>query len=276
VHEVDPEPDWGWVAEDTGWVPPVLDAGRPSLARIRDCLLAGKDNLAVDRAVVADLMAGVPDVDAAAQADRTFLVEAVHAMAGAGIGQFLHLWCGLPRDRNVHDVARSRDPDAVIGYVDSDPVVLAHLRALVGTDARIAVCDRDPRDPQQVLADPRLRAVLDLGAPVGVLLVDALSFLDHASAPAVVAGYARALPAGSRIAISVASQDDVAAAAIHTMHRVYAEAGAPIYPRTRAQVEQLFDGLRLLPPGLSDLYHSPTACTQAGIGVKDSPTTRAS
>jgi hypothetical protein len=268
-ERADPDPDWLWMADDPGWVPPVMEFGRPTAARVRDCLLHGKDHSAVDRAVVEDLVTGVPDAGAAAQAGRAFLMAAVQAMAGAGIRQFIDLRCGLPRDQNVHDVARARCPDAVIVYVDSDPVVIAHVRALIGTDDRIAVVDRDLRDPEQLLAHPRLHAVIDYTAPIGLLMVEVLPFIDRATAPAVVTRYVQALPPGSQVAISAACQDQVAAQAVLTVERVYAGMGAPVYLRSRAEVEQLFGGLRLNPPGLTDLYRTSTARILAGIATKD-------
>jgi hypothetical protein len=210
----------------------------------------------VDRAVVEDLGTGVPDARAAAQAERAFLIAAVHAMAGAGIRQFIDLRCGLPRDQNVHDAARARCPDAVIVYVDSDPVVIAHVRALTtGTDDRIAVVDRDFRDPEQVLAHPRLHAVIDTqprstahGRRVAVPRSRHRPGRCHPlrAGPACrqLGSDQRGLPGPGR------------GAGHHTVERLYAGMRAPVYLRSRAEIEQLFGGLRLTAPGLTDLYRT--------------------
>jgi hypothetical protein len=257
VHDTERDDDWAWVEEETrDWVPPVIDATRPSVARIYDYLIGGKDHFAVDRQAAATLEQVIPGAAEVARANRAFLVRTVQEMAAAGIDQFLDLGSGIPTSPNVHEVARAVRPKARAVYVDNDPVVLAHNRALLATDPRIVTVPHDLRDPAAVLADPRVRGVLDLDRPVGLLLIAVLHFVDLSLAPLIVSRYAQELPPGSRVAISAVCRDGMDPDAIRQAEEVYARSSAPVVSRTQVQIEQLFDGLRLLPPGVVDIYRS--------------------
>lgn len=269
-----PDQEWDWVDEDPEWVPPVVDRQQPTVARMRNHLLGGKDHQAVDRAAIDMLLAVVPDAMDAAEAARSFHLAAVRAMAEAGVRQFLDLRAGFPTSPDdpdapdVHDVARAVDAASAVVYVDSDAVVVAHLLALVGTDRRTAVRRLDLRDPHTLLADPVVSSVLDLSEPVGLLLGDALSFVDLGLAPILMHRYAGALAPGSRVALSALGLEGVVPPAVHALQTAYATAESGLHLRTRAQVEALLDGLQPVPPGVQDLYRSRTVHVLGAIAVK--------
>jgi hypothetical protein len=151
---------------------PVLDTGRPSPARVYDYSIGGKDHFEVDRAVVLAVNAHFPEGVDAARNNRLFLYRAVRFLArDAGIRQFLDLGSGLPTQNNVHQVAQQFQPDATVVYVDNDPTVLAHGRALLATDDRTTVLAADMREIDKILANPDARRLLDLSQPVAVLFL---------------------------------------------------------------------------------------------------------
>ena len=172
-------------------VSPGFDASTPNMARVYDCWLGGKDNYAADRAEARRLLRIYPPLRAMARENRAFLARAVTWAAEQGISQFLDLGAGLPAGQNTHQAARAVNPAAAVAYVDTDPVVLAHARALLATSDGVTAVAADLRDPAAVLADPGLRAVIDLARPVAVLLGAVLHFLDADAARQVTAGYAR-------------------------------------------------------------------------------------
>jgi hypothetical protein len=262
--------DWKWVDEDSAdWVPPPLDTTRASVARIYDYLLGGKDNFAVDRAAGDRLRGVFPDAEDGARANRAFLTRVVREMAEAGIDQFLDLGSGIPTAPNVHEVARAVRPDAAVVYVDNDPVVLAQARALATGDPRLAVVSADLREPMAVLADARVRKVLDPERPIGLLLVAVLHFVDPVVGPQIVARYVRDLAIGSRVAITAACRDGMSPQAVRDAEQIYAQASAPVTARTTAQVEELFEGLTLLPPLVRPVFRFPDGgSVLGGVAVR--------
>jgi len=148
--------EWAWVSGDDNWAPPSIDTSKPSVARMYDYFLGGKDHLAVDREAAEQFIQGFPDVPTAARANRAFLARSVLAMTEAGIEHFLDLGTGIPTVPNVHENAWAHQPGARIVYVDNDPVVLAHNRALLSGEARVVVSAHDLRDADAVLGDPRV------------------------------------------------------------------------------------------------------------------------
>jgi len=233
-----------------------------------DYYLGGKDNFAADREAAERALELVPQGREAAQANRAFLLDAVRAMARAGIRQFLDLGTGIPTEPNVHETARSIQPGAKVIYVDNDPVVLAHNRALLANEPGIVTVGHDLRDPMSVLDDPLVAQELDLSQPVGVLMIAVLHFVELTAAPRIVARYMAPLASGSRIAITATSSDGIDPAIRRRLEAVYANATAPIVYRTPAQVEELFDGLQILPPGVVDLCRFPSAHGLCGVAVK--------
>jgi len=260
--------DWSWIDQgDDEWVPPAVDYSKPSVARIYDYGLGGKDNYPVDREVAEKFMKVIPDTRDAARANRRFLTDVVAGMAQAGVRQFVDLGTGIPTSPNTHETARAVHPDARIVYVDNDPVVLAHNRALLSDDPGIVVLAHDLRQPASVLDDRRARALLDFDQPVGVLMIAVLHFVDVAIAPHIVARYLRGMPVGSRLAISVLSSHGIEPAVLRQAEAAYSAVAAHLAYRTKPEVEALFEELEMERP-VDDVYRSSTAAVLGGVGVK--------
>ncbi|MFC6879007.1 MULTISPECIES: SAM-dependent methyltransferase [Actinomadura] len=241
-----------------------LDSGRPNVARMYDYYLGGKDNFAADRAAVADVLRAAPEAAVLARANRAFLGRAVRWLAAHGVRQFLDLGTGLPTRENVHQVALEARPDARVVYVDHDPVVLVHARALLGSCERVRIVGADMREPGAILAAPEVAELLDLDEPVGVLFVSVLHFLTDAEDPAgVVGAFMDAVPSGSHLVISHATAE-VRPDAARQAAAVYDRASAPMVQRSGEQVEALFRGVRLLPPGVVPVTDWPLPRPSAG------------
>ena len=159
--------EWAWVDDDTDWVPPASDTGKPSVARMYDYFLGGKDHYAVDRAA-ADRVAAVlgPGLRDGVLENRAFVRRAVRWIAGQGIDQYLDLGVGLPAQGNVHEFAQDVVPGARVVYVDNDPIVLAHGRALLADDRTVQVFTGDLRRPEEILKNPITGQLIDLTRPV--------------------------------------------------------------------------------------------------------------
>jgi O-methyltransferase involved in polyketide biosynthesis len=225
-----------------------FDASTPNIARVYDYWLGGKDHFRADRAEAGRLLRLYPPLAAMARENRAFLARAVTWAAGQGIGQFLDLGAGLPTAQNTHQVARAVNPAARVAYVDTDPVVLAHARALLATGDGVTAVAADLRDPAAVLADPGLRAVIDPAEPAAVLLGAVLHFLDADAARQVTAGYAQAMTPGSCLIISVARYDDETLA-----KQLAAEYTAGQFVNhTPADIASFFAGLDMTGPGLAE------------------------
>jgi hypothetical protein len=233
---------------------PLLDVKIPSVARIYDYLLGGKDNFAADRDAGNQLMHALPRVVQACRDNRDFLQRAVRYLAAAGVRQFIDVGSGLPTAGNVHEVAQEVDPCARVAYVDYDPIVLAHARALLADSPQVAVIGGDLRKPGDILAHPSLVKLIDFREPVAVLLVAVLHFVTNDEHPhQAVREITAALPARGYLALSHVTADEVTADASAKAQQVYAGASAPGVPRTRAEITRFFDGLDLVPPGVTDV-----------------------
>ena len=225
-----------------------FDSGTPNMARVYDYWLGGKDHYAADRAEAGRLLEIYPPLRQMVRENRAFVAQAVTWAARQGIGQFLDLGAGLPASPAVHQTARTVLPSARVAYVDIDPVVLSHARALLATSDGVAAVAADLTDPAAVLADPQLRAVIDLREPVCVILAAVLHFLDADAARAVTTGYAHLIAPGSCLAISVACYDDEALG-----KRLSPEyTAATWHNHSRADVESFFAGLELVGPGVTE------------------------
>jgi len=227
---------------------PVLDTSRPNIARMYDYWLGGKDNYAADRHAAEELLRLIPESILACRHNRLFLQRAVQFLAAeAGIRQFIDIGTGLPTQNNVHEMA----PDARVVYVDYDPVVIAHANALLVKRATVRAIRGDLRQPQDILADPGLRGLIDLGEPVAILLVAVLHFVDDKEDPYRITDALKAAMApGSYLVISHVTADEIPAAVSQDAQRIYHGASAAVTPRSRAQVQQFFDGLDLVDPGV--------------------------
>jgi hypothetical protein len=185
-------------------VPPGIDVTRPSIARVYDAFLDGKDNFAADRAVVESALQIAPDSAAGAKSNRAFLRRVVRYLAAdAGITQFLDIGSGLPSAGNVHEVAREASPGVRVVYTDNDPVVAVHGRALLADAVTARVITADVRRPAEVLDDPGVRDFIDFSRPVGLLMFAILHHITDAEDPAAItARFRDALAPGSYLAIS--------------------------------------------------------------------------
>jgi hypothetical protein len=235
-------------------VPDGVDVTRPSIARIYDYLLYGKDNFAVDRAAAEQLMQSRLEPRRLSLANRGFLLRAVRFMAQHGITQYLDLGSGLPTMPSVHEVAREIIPDARVVYVDHDPIVVAHNDALLATRDGVITIRADVRDPDAVLAEGALAKCIDFDEPVAVLLLGVLHFISlDEDAPGIVARFRERMAPGSYLAVSLGTSDGADPEMLAEATSTYAEARMPFTLRSRDQIMALFEGFSLIEPGLVSL-----------------------
>ncbi|GGK76962.1 hypothetical protein GCM10012284_08650 [Mangrovihabitans endophyticus] len=223
-------------------------------ARRYNYWLGGKDNFAADRASGDELEAVFPAVRLGAITNRAFLRRATRFLAAeAGIRQFLDIGTGLPTADNTHEVAQAVAPDSRIVYVDNDPLVMVHARALLTSSAqgRTAYIEADLNDPETILADPQLREVLDFGQPVALMLIAVLHFVhgDGAAQP-LVRRLIDELPAGSFLAATHATSDFGTAEQRELYRRMVEERRSDVWTRGQDEFAALFDGLELVEPGV--------------------------
>src|ERR1700728_153086 len=222
----------------------------PSTARIYDYLLGGKDNYPADRAAATEIAQALPNVRTSFRWNRAFLGRAVRYLVNEpGIRQFIDVGTGLPTAGNVHEVAQEAAPGTRVVYVDNDPVVLAHGRHLLHGVPGTTIIEHDLRRTKDILDDPELRALIDFGAPVAVLLVAILHFIADADDPAaVVKNLLAPFPSGSYLVISHGTADAVPA--VHDAAAVYRQSTSSAHVRRRNQIERLINGLELVEPGI--------------------------
>ncbi|MGW0803783.1 SAM-dependent methyltransferase [Nonomuraea sp. NPDC002799] len=236
-----------------------IDTTKPSVSRVYDYMLGGKDNYEVDRQVAALALRVAPDAPEAALANREFLRRTVrHLAAEAGIRQFLDIGSGLPTQGNVHEIARSAAPGTRVVYVDHDPIVLVHGRALLAVDDTTAIVNADAREPEKIFDDPKTRALIDFAEPVGLLLFGLLHHLGDEEDPgAVLARLVAPLAPGSHVVISHFHNPGEALPEVSQQafaaEKIFNENLGTGRWRTRAEILAYFDGLDLLEPGLVPL-----------------------
>jgi S-adenosyl methyltransferase len=230
--------------------PPEIDATVPNSARIWNYWLGGKDNYPVDREVGDEYRAIYPEIVQVARASRQFLARAVLYLAGeAQVHQFLDIGTGLPTFNNTHDVAQRVAPGTRVVYVDNDPVVLAHARALLtSTKAVTAYVDADLHDPDEILA--AAGRTLDFTRPIGLMMLGILGHIgDDDEARSIVKRLLDALPSGSYLTICDGTNDLFEAGV--EAQRLYNESGAvPYRLRSAQQIADFFEGLELVEPGV--------------------------
>ena len=234
--------------------PPIdLRTDVPHPARVYDFMLGGKDNFAADRAVAEKGLKLNPHLRTTVRQNRAFLSRAVRYLAAeAGIRQFLDIGTGLPTSPSVHQTAQSITPDARVVYVDNDPIVLTHARALLtGTpQGRTEYIDADLHDVDRILDSPQFRATLDLDEPVGLLLIAVLHLLPDEDQPGtLVDRLLDALPVGSFLGLTHLTADfnpEVMEASAANLRN----SGVGMYLRSGAEIERFFAGLDLVEPGV--------------------------
>ena len=231
--------------------PAEIDTSVAHPARVYDYWLGGKDNFAADREAAERVLAVTPGLRFRVQANRAFLARAVRFLATeAGIRQFLDIGTGIPTANNTHEVAQAAAPTSRIVYVDNDPIVLAHARALLTStpEGATAYLEADLRDPGPILAEAA--RTLDFEQPVALMLIGVLHLVQDSEDPyGLVARYLDALQPGSYLAISHPASD-IGAGQAEAQRRYNERVATPQTLRSHAQVCRFFDGLQLVPPGV--------------------------
>ncbi|NBE95342.1 SAM-dependent methyltransferase [Nonomuraea sp. KC401] len=237
-------------------LPPGINPHVPSVARMYDYYLGGRDNFPADREA-AEKMIGIGrrmgnDTRQIALANRAFLRHAVRTIAEAGVRQFVDIGAGLPTQDNVHQVAHRHAPGSRVVYVDNDPIVLSHARALLARDPDVIAVEGDVRDPDAIFDDPAVTGRIDLAEPYAVLLVAVLHFVpDDGEAAGMVARIKERLPPGGHLVLSHLYAGDATADATQAGQSVYRGTTAGgLAGRDRDQITGFFGGLALLGPGV--------------------------
>jgi hypothetical protein len=217
--------------------------------------LGGKDHFAADRAAADKAIEAFPSIRVAARENRAFIRRAVTYLASeAGVDQFLDIGSGLPTAGAVHEVAQGILPAARVVYVDNDPLVLAHARALLTStpQGRCAYIHADLRDPRGILDDPATRETLDFTRPIALILAAVLHFIPDEDEPAqIVATLMDALPSGSYLVASHGSPEHIAEEVERSLTRAYTSGGVGVSIRDASEFGDLaFQGLELVSPGL--------------------------
>jgi hypothetical protein len=269
------EPDGG----SRGGAGAEFDTSVAHIARVYDYWLGGKDNFAADRAAGRQVIDLWPDTVHSVRANRAFLARAVRFLAGqAGIRQFLDIGTGIPTANNTHEVAQSIAPDSRVVYVDNDPIVLAHARALLVSrpEGATAYIDADARDPARILAEAA--RVIDFSRPVAIMLIAILHMVEDREDPGgLVRTLMDAVPPGSYLALSHPAGDTIAAAPA-IQRRLSELMGQPVTLRDRAAAVKFFEGLEMVDPGMVKAAQwRPTGAAEAGapgalwVGVARKP-----
>ncbi|AUS79652.1 hypothetical protein C1701_16310 [Actinoalloteichus sp. AHMU CJ021] len=246
-------------AQTGGFLPSEIDTTRPSIARVYDAFVGGKDNFEVDREVYRQILQIAPEAADTGRLCRAWLIRVVRFLAGeAGITQFLDLGSGLPTAENTHQAAQRVNPEARVVYVDNDPVVAAHGRALLEENDRTRFVAGDLRHPATLLADPVISAHLDLSRPIALIHSNTLHHVPDEDRPGeVMSAYVDALASGSYLAIShlhmPAPDDEHHALAQEAQVKFLHLMGSCIF-RSRERIAGFFEGVELVEPGLGYLF----------------------
>jgi S-adenosyl methyltransferase len=236
---------------DPARAPADIDTSVPHIARIYDYWLGGKNNFAADREAAQRALAVMPGIMPSVRANRAFLVRVVTYLADTGIRQFLDIGTGIPTANNTHEVAQKIAPSSRIVYVDNDPIVLAHARALLTSTRKgaTAYIHADLRDPGKILS--AAARTLDLSKPVAIMLVAILHCIPDEDGPhSIVAGLLGGVCSGSYLAISHPVKETDSSQVAQAAARMNDVMPQKVTPRTTAEVARFFDGLELVSPGL--------------------------
>ncbi|MCM2418209.1 MULTISPECIES: SAM-dependent methyltransferase [unclassified Streptomyces] len=269
--------------ERPAWAPQGIDLSVPSVSRIYDYYLGGSHNFEVDREAARQAMEIFPGLPKIMQANRAFMRRAVRYAVDQGITQFLDIGSGIPTFGNVHEVAQAASPGARVLYVDSDPVAVAHSRAVLDGNPTARIAAADLRTPKNILTSPEATELLDFDRPVALLLVAVLHFLaDEDDPAAAVAELRDALAPGSLLVLTHASTEGgpISPEQGGGVQGVYRKASSPLIMRTRSEVAAFFEGFELIEPGLVSMpdWHPDTPAGHeedpaafvgfAGVGLK--------
>ncbi|SDG53695.1 S-adenosyl methyltransferase [Sinosporangium album] len=225
----------------------------PNVARMYDYYLGGKDNFTADREAAEKVLAIVPEVRFSTRENRAFLGRSVRFMVNAGIRQFLDIGTGLPTLQNVHQVAQAIEPESRVAYVDNDPVVGVHGRAILARTENVTMVEGDLRRPQEILDQPAVRQLIDFDRPVGVMLLAIMHFISDKEDPmSIIQTLREAMAPGSYFVLSHVAIDARPAAA-PGVEQVYSKASSPFISRTGAEISRFFEGFELEEPGVVNL-----------------------
>jgi hypothetical protein len=240
--------------DEGGRVSPPIDTTVAHSARRYDYWLGGKDNFAADRESGDAIAAAFPTVRTAVIENRRFVRRAAAYLASrAGIGQFLDIGTGIPTQPNVHEIVQAIAPAARVVYVDNDPIVLAHARALLASspEGATAYIDADLREPDKILGNSELRAALDFSQPMALMLAAILHFIPDGEDPSgIVARLVGVLPKGSYLVMSHATNDFLTP---DEVEQITAGRWGPFFARSEAEFARFFDGFELVPPGITSV-----------------------
>ncbi len=247
-----------------------IDTSKPHPARIYDYLLGGRNNFQADRDAAEQVAIAVPTARAEVIANRQFLRRVVTYAAEQGITQFLDIGTGVPTVGPTHEVAQKINPGTRVVYVDNDPIVLAHSRALLSVNDETVTIQADVREPDTILDNPRVRSLLDFEQPIALMFVGLLYFIDDDDDPwSLAARYRDALAPGSHLLLSHAIDSPETRAAAKT----YENASSRLSPRTPERIQALFDGFTMVEPGLVPVHEwhptgdeAPAAQLLGGVG----------
>jgi hypothetical protein len=241
------------VVSGTKIAPPGVDTTVPHSARMYNWWIGGKDNFAADRELGAKFAEAIPGIRTMARENRNFMERVVRYLARVcGINQFLDIGAGIPASPNVHEIAQQSAPDARVVYVDNDPVVLAHARAMPagGEHGRTAFIDGDLREPGALLTAAEVLETLDLRRPVGLLMIAVLMLITDEEDPWEKARVLMdAVPSGSYLAITHPGQD-FDPEAMATVVAAASRGDMALVPRDRLQVDRFFSSWQLIEPGV--------------------------
>jgi hypothetical protein len=235
-----------------GWatIAPVsaFDPRVPSIARVYDYLLGGKDNFAADRELAGQLVAHDADVPATVRENRQFLASAVTWVAQQGVGQFIDVGCGLPTVPNTHQTARAVNPDARVAYIDNDPVVYNHLMTFLGKEPGVEIVSADIRDVDGILRT--ISRQIDFSVPACVIMGSLLHFFPTDVARDLVSRYLAPLAPGSYLVVSIGKPR--AEASDHAV-QAYSEGVSRFYSYSDKEIASLFSlpSLGLIAPGIT-------------------------
>jgi S-adenosyl methyltransferase len=241
-------------------------------ARIYDYVLGGKDNFEVDRAAAESMLAASPLLRTSMLANRRFMTRVVRHLADLGLRQFLDIGTGLPTGPNLHEVVQGVAPDAKIVYVDNDPLVLVHARALLtpvpGSTGPLCYLDADLRDPDAIFAAPEVADTFDLSRPVALTLIAVLQLIgDDTEVRKIIDNIMGRLAPGSALAISaVAGESDPVG--VGNVVNAANTRGVPVHARTRDQIRALFGDLEPSEPGVVPVHQWHPDDREAGIDTR--------
>jgi hypothetical protein len=240
--------------EELDWLDDEIDLNKPNAARMYDYLLGGYHNFAIDRMMVQKTLEVFPDTALHAKVSRRILARSVRFLVEQGIDQFLDIGSGIPTVGSSHEVAHSLNPNARVVYVDIDPVVVAHSKAILKDMPHTAVLHGDVRQPERIFNDESVIRLIDFSRPVGMLMVLLLHFVtDDAEAYRCVEKYRNKLAPGSYMVLSHSTFEEAPAEIMKLFQQITSRTSTPHKYRSKVEIEAFFNGFEILEPGIVHL-----------------------